>query len=490
MMNAERFKKFTILHSNDMHGDFLAEATGIEEGHVIGGMSLLSGYINKVRQEEKNVLFVISGDMLQGSTIDTEYKGLSTIEIMNYLAPDVVTLGNHELDYGLPHLLFLEKMANFPIVNANLYIKKYNKRLMNPYLILNVDGFDIMFIGIVTEEALRTLKRDRSIGTFVSLEDAAAEIGKICNVYKNDDIDLTVILTHIGFEEDKKLAAMLDPQWGVDMIIGGHSHTFLEQPAEVNNILIAQAGVGTDQIGRFDIVVDDDTNSIVEWKWKLLPVDNNLAEPDPNIASLIATFKEEVDRKYNRLVGRLARQLTHPRREEETELGNLIADIFTQLDVLDVVFVASGAIRGKELGPLVTLSDLKKVFPYDDTLYKFKVSGVYLSKIFTYIMRPENKISGQGEYFQVNKGIQSVYNDAEKRLESLTINGQSLQDEGQYTICIDGYRYQNSQAKLGITHEELGNPKVVSKSCQDVLEEYFGHHQNLNSQIEGRLIYK
>ena len=374
MMTTERFKKFTILHSNDMHGDFLAEATGIAEGHVIGGMSLLSGYINQVRQEEKNVLFVIAGDMLQGSMIDTEYKGISTMEIMNYLAPDVVTLGNHELDYGLPHLLFLEKMANFPIVNANLYIKKYNKRLMNPYLILNVDGFDIMFIGIVTEEALRTLKRDSSIGTFVSLEDAAAEVGKICNSYKNDDIDLTIILTHIGFEEDKKLAAMLNPEWGVDMIIGGHSHTFLEQPAEVNNILIAQAGVGTDQIGRFDIVVDDDTNSIIEWKWQLLPVDSNLAQPDPNIDNLIASFKEEVDRKYNRLVGRLARKLTHPKREQETELGNLIADIFAQQDMLDVVFVASGAIRGSELGPLVTLSDLKKVFPYDDTLYKFTVS--------------------------------------------------------------------------------------------------------------------
>ena len=147
MTTTERFKKFTILHSNDMHGDFLAEAGG-EDGHLIGGVSLLSGYINKVRQEEKNVLFVISGDMVQGSLIDKEYRGISTIEIMNYLAPDVVTLGNHELDYGLPHLLFLEKMANFPIVNANLYIKKYNKRLMNPYVILNVDGFDIMFIGI------------------------------------------------------------------------------------------------------------------------------------------------------------------------------------------------------------------------------------------------------------------------------------------------------------------------------------------------------
>jgi len=490
MTTTERFKKFTILHSNDMHGDFLAEATGLAEGHVIGGMSLLSGYINKVRQEEKNVLFVISGDMLQGSTIDSEHKGLSTIEIMNYLAPDVVTLGNHELDYGLPHLLFLEKMANFPIVNANLYIKKYNKRLMKPYVILNVDGFDIMFIGIVTEEAIRTLKRDKSIGTFISLEDAASEVGKICNAYKNDDIDLTVLMTHIGFEEDKKLAALLDPEWGVDMIIGGHSHTFLEQPAEVNNILIAQAGVGTDQIGRFDIVVDDDTNSIVEWKWQLLPVDNNLAGPDPEIEKLIATFKEGVDRKYNRLIGRLARKLTHPKREEETELGNLFADIFAQLDCSDVVFVASGSIRGKELGPLVTLNDLQTVFPYEDNLYKFRITGVHLVKIFTHIMRPENRIAGQSEYFQVNKGIKAVYSDVLHSLESLSINEQSIQDDNQYTICMDGYRYHNSEPNLGITHQELGTPKVITTSRKDVIEEYLSHHQNIDSRIEGRFVYK
>lgn len=122
-------RKFTILHSNDMHGDFLAE---VKEGtgRLIGGLALLSGYLNKVREEEENVIFVIAGDMVQGSLIDSEYKGISTIEIMNYLSPDVVTLGNHELDYGLPHLLFLEKMANFPIVNANLYIKQYGKRLI------------------------------------------------------------------------------------------------------------------------------------------------------------------------------------------------------------------------------------------------------------------------------------------------------------------------------------------------------------------------
>ncbi|HNU76722.1 MAG TPA: metallophosphoesterase, partial [bacterium] len=102
-------KKFTILHSNDMHGDFFTDDQK-ERGKMIGGLSLLSGYINKVRKEEKNVLYVISGDMVQGSIIDSEYKGCSTIEIMNYLAPDVVALGNHEFDYGLPHLLFLEKV--------------------------------------------------------------------------------------------------------------------------------------------------------------------------------------------------------------------------------------------------------------------------------------------------------------------------------------------------------------------------------------------
>jgi 5'-nucleotidase/UDP-sugar diphosphatase len=75
----------------------------------VGGLSLLSSYITKVRKEEENVLYLIAGDMVQGSLIDSEYKGISTMEIMNYLAPDVAALGNHEFDYGLPHLALLWK---------------------------------------------------------------------------------------------------------------------------------------------------------------------------------------------------------------------------------------------------------------------------------------------------------------------------------------------------------------------------------------------
>jgi 5'-nucleotidase len=284
-------KKFTILHSNDMHGDFLAESRG-EKGELLGGLALLSGYLNQVRKEEENVLYVIAGDMVQGSLIDSEYKGISTMEIMNYLSPDVVALGNHEFDYGLPHLLLLEKMANFPVVNANLYIKKYQRRMMRPYHVIKKAGFDILFTGIITEKIMDTLKTDGLIGSIVSLEEASQEVGKICNAYKNDDIDLTILLTHIGLESDIALAKMLDPAWGVDIIIGGHSHSILDKPQKVNNILIAQAGVGTNQIGRFDITVDDDTNSIIESRWQLIEINEHLAKPDQSLLDYISNTKK------------------------------------------------------------------------------------------------------------------------------------------------------------------------------------------------------
>lgn len=482
-------KKFTILHSNDMHGDFLAEMRGGESG-LIGGLSLLAGYVNKVRKEEENVLYIISGDMLQGSLIDSEYKGVSTIEIMNYLSPDIATLGNHEFDYGLPHLLFLEKMANFPIVNANLYIKKYQKRLMQPYHIINKAGFDILFIGIITEKVIDSLATDKMVASFITLEEASNEVGKIANAYRNDDIDLTILLTHIGYESDIALAKLLQPEWGVDIIIGGHSHTVLEKPTLVNNILITQAGVGTDQIGRFDIVVDDDTNSIVEWDWKLIDINDKITEPDKGLEGYINSFKEVVDRKYNTILCKFSETLTHPKREEESALGNLFADILAESLLIDVAFVASGSIRTKELGPLVTLGSLMTCFPYDDSVHRFTIKGKKLKKIFNHIMRPENR-TGEGEYYQVNKGVRAIYSDTNKELLSLSVKGKIVEDDEIYTISLQDYHYKGAEKYLNITNEELNEiapSKVVTTSVRDVLEEYLRKNQNLTSKVEGRLI--
>jgi len=485
-----RAVKFTVLHSNDMHGDFLAEVNG-EKGQLIGGLALLSGYINKVRHEEENVLYVVAGDMVQGSLIDAEYRGISTMEIMNYLAPDVVALGNHEFDYGLPHLLFLEKVANFPIVNANLYIKKYDRRLMKPFHIVSKAGIDTLFTGIITEKVIDSIKRDPLIGNIITLEEASHEVGAITDAYKDDDIDLTILLTHIGFESDLELAKMLNPAWGVDMIIGGHSHSILSEPAKVNNILIAQAGVGTKQIGRFDIVVDDDTNSIVDYKWQLIPIDNNIAEPDGHLEEYIESFKGEVDRKYNTIVCKLADELTHPRREIETALGNLFADAFADTVECDVVLLGSGSIRGEVLGPVVTLMDLLTIYPYDDAMMRFNISGAQMRNIFARIMRPENR-NGEGECYQVNGRIKAVYSDGARQLLSLCFNGRQVEDEERFTIGIQGYHVRNSAAYLGVTQDELSRyckAKIVATSLQDVLEEFLRNNQNIGRKIEGRLMW-
>jgi 5'-nucleotidase / UDP-sugar diphosphatase len=481
-------KKFTILHSNDMHGDFQAEIQG-KEGKLIGGLSLLSSYINKVRQEEENVFYVIAGDMVQGSLIDSEFKGISTMEIMNFLAPDVVALGNHEFDYGLPHLLFLEKMANFPIVNANLYIKKYHKRLMQSHLILKKAGFDILFTGIITEKVMDALKQDELISSFVNLEEASREVEKIANTYKNDDIDLTIILTHIGYESDLELAKLITPKAGVDIIIGGHSHTILDKPAIVNDILIVQAGVGTDQIGRLDITVDDDTNKIVDYNWRLIPIDNNLAEPDIELEKFISDFQASVDTKYSAIVGKTATQLTHPTREIETSLGNLVADVFAERAECDVALVGSGSIRSKAIGPIITIKDLHSCFPFNDSISKHTVNGQQIRTIFNHVMRPENR-NGEGECYQINSKVKAVYDDKQHTLLTLKINDTEVSPEKHYTICLQGYHYKNALAYLNQSQTQLGNPKIISTSTQDVIEEYLRNNQNIKKQVEGRIIYQ
>ena len=162
--------KLTILHSNDLHGDFLPKQEGDGE---TGGLVRLSGYINMIRKEKENVLYVVAGDMFRGSIIDREYEGLSTIDLMNSLRPDVATIGNHEVDYGLAHLLFLEKCARFPIINANMFVTMNSARLFKPYLNVEIGGLRILFIGILTEEVLASTRQEKIIGTFVDIKQAS-----------------------------------------------------------------------------------------------------------------------------------------------------------------------------------------------------------------------------------------------------------------------------------------------------------------------------
>ena len=125
---------------------------------------------------------------------------------------------------------------------------------------------------MLTEEVLQSTKQEELIGRLIDIHDAADEIRKVTDAYRTVDIDLTILLTHIGFEQDKELAAELAPDNVVDIIIGGHSHTYLEEPCVIEGIPIVQAAEGTAQIGRFDILFEEVHNQIDSYTWELIPI--------------------------------------------------------------------------------------------------------------------------------------------------------------------------------------------------------------------------
>ncbi|MBR2183383.1 MAG: bifunctional metallophosphatase/5'-nucleotidase [Acidaminococcaceae bacterium] len=485
----KHLKKLTLLHSNDLHGDFLDEKVN---DTLVGGVSMLSGYVNKVRREEQNVVYAIAGDMFQGSLIDSEFKGISTIEIMNLLAPDVVTIGNHEVDYGLAHLLFLEKCANFPIINANLFVKSNGRRLFRSHKILEIDGMKVLFIGILTEDVLQKTRLENLIGTLVDIREAAAEAGRICDAYRTEDIAFTVLLTHIGIESDQELAAMLDPRWGVDLIIGGHSHTLLERPVEVNGIPIVQAASGTDQIGRFDIMVDTDRNCIDSYTWQLIPITPEHCPEDEVIKEVIAKYHNITESKYNRILTRFPERYSHPARNRETQVGKIFADAFKESLGLDIMLEASGSLRNPFLGPLMTLKDMQEMHPFNEEVYRYIVTGRQFRHMMEYMLRDDAfDPDKHTEFYQLSEGLRVVYNKTWKKVTSITMHGREVGDDETLRIGMHEYHFKNLKTGLDISEAEFtpnGMPKVVATQSHSVLEEYFSAHPHLTAPSEQRLV--
>ena len=408
----KNLKKLTILHSNDMHGDFLAER--IDE-RLVGGVSLLSGYVNKVRREEKNVIYAIAGDMFRGSVIDSEYKGTSTIGIMNLMGPDVATIGNHEVDYGLAHLLFLEKCADFPIINANLHIKSNGRRMFRPFWIAHIDGMKILFIGIITEEVLAATKTDELIGSFVDIGEAAREVGNFCNAY----------------------------------------------------------------------------NAIDTFTWQMVPIDDAHCPRDEEVENFIQRYRSATSQKYDRIITRLSCELTHPKRNQETSLGDLIADILRDSFGIDLMLMGSGAIRSYALGPVVHYADLVECLPYDDAVYMLKVTGTQLERMIRHILRDEAFQGEHTEFYQFSHGMRIVWSRSGQVFRELTLDGEVLHADRLYSVAMQKYHYNNLKPFLDITLEEVeknGKIRVLSTSARDVVEEYLTVNQHLSREVEGRLV--
>lgn len=478
--------RLTILHSNDIHGDFLPS---VQDGRERGGLARLAGMLRRVRSEEPNTIFAVAGDMFKGSIIDSEYLGISTVELMNTLAPDVVTLGNHETDYGLAHLLFIEKCATFPIINANLFIKTNHVRLFTPYLIVERGPLKILFIGLITDEVLAQTRSEAVIGSFVDVKEAAEEVAVICDTYKTTEIDYTVLLTHIGFDKDCELAALLDKGCGVDLIIGGHTHTLLEEPVVVNGIPIVQAGTGTGQLGRIDLSFSPRRHKLLDFSYRLLTLDADSCENDPAVAQLIDAYKEDTDTKYHQVLATFVRPLTHPARNQETELGNLFADIMQDGSSFDLMILGSGSLRLPVLGPVVHLQDLKEFFPYDDALHMLTVSGAQLRRMVAHILR-EEAFSGHTEFYQFSHQLKVTWSRSRQCFDSFTFEGREMPDDKMIRIAVQDYHFQNFEEFFGIPLAEVTanrRPRVICTGCAGVYEELLAGQRGLDARVEGRI---
>ena len=306
-------------------------------------------------------------------------------------------------------------------------------------------------------------------------------------------IDFTVLLTHIGFEEDKHLARQLDPAWGVDLIIGGHSHTLPEHAVEENGVVIAQAGTGTDQIGRFDIIVDTDNNCIDSYTWRTVPICAETCPRNPAMEQVLHRFTSQVDEKYSHIVGRFRRELTHPQRTQETELGNLFADIFTRSLGIDVMLIGSGSIRAEKLGPIVTYGDLIEGFPYDDGVFMFKVTGQQLRQMLRYMLR-EEAYAGHTEFYQLPSTLRLRYDRRKGDFDYFTYCGREvgkeIGDDALFTVGLQNYHFKNIESFFNISYDticKLQKPRSVATSCQDILMEYFREHEMLDAAVDGRM---
>ena len=255
-----RTKKITILHTNDMHSHIDSFPYNHSRYPGMGGMRRVASLVKKIRIKEKNVILIDAGDVFQGTPYFNKFKGSLELKIMSSMGYIASTMGNHDFDNGINGFKEVLHHANFPFICSNYeffdseMIKKTKK-----YLVTEIDGIKIGFLGLGIE--LKGLVDKEYYGETKYLD--PLNTGNYWSNYlKNKEkCDLVICISHLGYKyksdkiSDLKLARLSK---NIDIIIGGHTHTFLEKAKVIKNIenknvIINQAGWGALALGRIDL---------------------------------------------------------------------------------------------------------------------------------------------------------------------------------------------------------------------------------------------
>jgi len=261
---SSKAEKITILHTNDLHSR-IEPFTQLDPKYAnLGGLSRLSTMIDQVRKTEKNVILLDAGDIFQGTPYFNLFGGELEFKLMSSMKYDASTLGNHDFDNGVDGLIDQLPNAKFPFINCNYELSNSNlKEHVLPYKIINKSGIKIGILGVGIE--LEGLVDKINYGNIIYL-DPIENANRIANYLKSEEkCDLVICLSHLGYAyEESDIVSdihLAGNTKNIDLIIGGHTHTFFDKPIKFKNlekkkVLVNQVGWAGINLGRLDFYVD------------------------------------------------------------------------------------------------------------------------------------------------------------------------------------------------------------------------------------------
>lgn len=471
----------TILHINDFHGRLLPYIVrSISEKIPVSGFAYLAQLINEERSKNpEGTILLSAGDMFQGTPQSNIFRGEPVIEIMNLLNFDAMAIGNHEFDWGQETLQKLVSLSKFPYLSANIFDKdgKYLPYL-KPYIILERKGLKIAVIGLTTPETAYITKPDYVQNlVFKNPEEV---LPRIIDEVRNKGANLVVVLSHLGFDADKNLAEKVS---GIDVIIGGHSHTVVINPAIVRGVIITQAGYNGIYLGVLELKIQPDTNMILgytkenELKTVFAGPENKF---DEKVAQIIDKYNNQLKEEFAKVVGETLVDLVR-NYNEESNVGNVICDAMREATSADIAFQNSGGIRTDiNKGP-ITMELVYTLLPFDNVLVVMDLTGAQILKLLEQSATLEKGILQQS-------GLKVKYDMTKpkgQRVLEVFVGDKPLELDKVYKVVTNDFLAAGGDNF--VTFKE-GKNLVYGDMLRDVFIEYLKKHSPISPKIEGRSI--
>jgi len=479
-----------ILYVNDFHG-FAEPYKPFGSDEMYGGIVYLSARVNSLRKEKVSLL-LSAGDMIQSNNWANLSQGESVIELMNTMRFDAMVIGNHEFDFGQDVLKKRISETKFPVLGANVE----GLDMLKPFVIKELNGIKAAIIGIVTEDTpVSTHPRNISGLKFLSSESIAE---KYVKELKNK-ADIIIILSHIGHHADRILAEKVK---GIDVIVGGHSHTKVEKPVSVGNTLIVQAWEHAKALGVLDLTVKD--GKIVKFDGYLDKIKPDAGKEDRVVLKIVDKYKQKVDSVLNEKIGEADIDLDGENvRKMETNLGNIVADVMRHASGADVAIINGGTIRTSIKKGDVKVKNVYSVLPFDNYIVAIRLTGKQIKEALEHGVSAIEE--GAGRFPQVS-GLSFQYKKSAKageRINEILIADKPIDPAKEYIVATndflaaggDDYKVFGEAIKASRDFPIIGGvmkgEKVIysdsGRWLRDVVIEYIKEKKRIVPTVEGRI---